>query len=534
MKRKLLALLLTVLMIVPAMALSASATQRTDATAFGTVTNLGGASGVVGNGLYTIRTNDQYGTFYSTDVDDGSVTVIDPMLYAGGIPAGDESYSIISTNYKVGVENFSTSFKNYANAPYSLNGGAFTTIDAATPTLSWAWTTTPVTAAGSDWSSGCQNTGLIAGAYKIGDYNPYIDSGIVITASTWNYGYNDAHTAARYTIPGGTTIGGAYCLYAHTVYVAIYENHELVAIQTMDEGEKNAGGTYKTAILYSQDEKDFGTEDQKNKNISLNIDRATNTINVKFTNNYESNKYAEIALTDSNVARLSPCKDYYFSMAGFNSGYYYWNGTECNWGGVNFAVTKVNGDNAMDAASEGYGTTFADWAHDGLEKEFCDPIATNPDAFLGTANPASSTNPSYGKEGKPAIRGIWQAYTPVALASSSYTYDEFIGVTHTLKVDKAGVLVRKGTKAGKVDIDGNPTTANTLAATVFDAGSQVGKIKSLDGTLVKYSLYLTNISNTAQQYRARQWFVVVDDAGAKSVWHCNGLNKSYDDLKPAS
>lgn len=499
MKRKVLALLLTVLMVVPAVSMVASATTRNswqDFSADGTFVSVAPGTGADVAGLYTVYTNDANGVYALVDAD-GQVTTVDAAYAAGAAGSDGDHYTTITTNYKVALNGFNAAFKNYAAQPYGTFP-AFTTSNLMTPTISFAWTTSPVqggfSGRGQDVGDAevGQLMGLLSGYYHVGDTNPLIDNGVVLNFSTrtGNYYAADGSYYWNFSSCNGNASGNniTYALWAD---FAVYENN--VCVYTLSKDNGATGPAY----IYTQDDLDFTTEAAKEKRLTASLSGSSLTIEID--EDYRPDKFS-YTFTDASIARLSPYRDYYFSMSGVSDGRGTGTFNQYAFGGVNFGIAKVWGRAASSAKASG--TKYLD----ALEDTYKNNDEATQAAF-GMTTPTTSVD-----DARSALRISYTVDEAIAtsMTLAAFPQEDYIGVSHKGSILGVGATVRKGASNGNISYTNGVTSANSAAAEVFRDGVQIGKVIGSENGSVSYSLYLYNIANRDQQYRFRQYAMVGD------------------------
>ena len=536
MKRKILALILCALMVTPALSFISTAS-------YDTVADLGGEvvpfddSYVTDDGLYTIYTDNVNGENYIDGATDGGIYVVE-NTYADAtaetvpvITPDGAHYTAISTNYKVALNSFSAGFKNLAYYPNSVLDGAFVTGNYACPTISFAWTTEPVTAGITTQASA--GMGYVSDAYNIGDTNPVIKNGVVLTISAWNRGYDEDY---NYTFGGHNitkdSVYPDYLTYATKGIVAIYENYELIAYKmiedlTTDNGK--AAVSNNLVYLYTLDDSTaHAAADKATKNVTAEI--SGDTLTFKFDTNYGGGLGSGyIYFQDENVARLSPYQDYYFSMMGVTNCNTMGPDTTLKCGCTNIGLANVNYQPAIAGAKNG--KTYYD---SNAGDKYSDDVA----AAVGLTTTDGSLNPE-----KKGIRLCNTVYSSVTDGSdfivtnnvaSSYPQENYLGGlsyggTQTMNLIEVGFLITKDTRTGRVTdfrqrlyID--PITRETssdkdyhnaiLAVPVFSGGVQVGNASKLDpaSDLLTYAATVINIPDASlnMMYHVKAYAIVND------------------------
>lgn len=499
MKRKVLALLLAVMMIVPATSMIASANNM----AYGSMTMVTGTAGVatVKEGRYALSSVNAGGTFDDgTQIaefepntvwynDDASVNI--NMPGRTDVVLGDTTYRLVAatgddetySHYQTVAPRcqFTTTFKNALDG----SGVDFGTLAFADPpsngylmsgcsptTISYAWSTDPIPEVSSAETS--DNRGYIVYDPEdepvVGDESGLIRNGVVLSISSGGvYGNGYIFSSDKLAFRT-TTVANQYS-------IALYENGEIIAVEngtlevpmpkgTYDYGGQNvpvpnlpatADPDAPAQTLYNNDmivmyllSEEYGGYIDSG---ALFCNAAFDGSSLSFTlgDGFGNGHHTFTVTTESgegweNLTRLSPYQDFYFGlMCGSPQEVTEFSGEHGTnpWGGSSFLVHRVNGD--LVAAAKGSGATREDGAASDIET-----VRANTNAeTIGLADLEGSANSE-----KKGVRMYFNVNTDYALGTPIYSVElpreEYLGGivyeeggTQTLEVKEVGFFAAK-------------------------------------------------------------------------------------------
>lgn len=512
MKKKILALILTVLMLVPAVSVISSANVN-----YGTSSYLDNVSYQGGS-----QTSSIYGNLFGTSGVNAGVPAIQWASAGDAIAYGVKDsgiYAFDSCSYWAAqqstldagtIKSFYGAMQTIAPATEivakyksALNGakftiGTFTNMQLNTActasgigptTISFVYSTDPVPALSRN-NYGA-NTGYIVNTTVGGASGGLINNGIVVTLTSNG-------------VFGNGEIAGFKCTKATNYHVALYENGNVLAYKT--------GAVSSNLYLYEQKEVEaFGGASFTN-----NVSFDGSTLSFSMEDGFgQGTEVITLNSTDSgwsDIARLSEFKDYYCGIMVTSPVTIRNAGGNTDYGCANMVLSSYNG--SAPSACAVNDVTVADTA-------FYKNIISSDTIGWNTSGAAFSVN-----ESASAIRARYQAKYSVLSDNSVHTVTFLGGKTHSYQYTTFGLSVRRNGSQAEINTDGTAATANTRVVPIFVNGNLVGNIGSVSDGVVYYRIYLYNIPSTRYgSYYSFNQYVIFNIDGTAYVDRMKGRSR---------
>ena len=493
MKRKALALILAVLMIVPAMAFIANADNWNQSQ------YLSDQTGATGTAKFTASAVNAGATAFGQPAN-SLLTIADairpnydqtyPSL-AGAILMGDPAYwvcSLLGNDY-VGMQTVAPRMQIAANFTSAINGyneihplrtaaGNCYGFDNWGPTMiSYAFSTDPIPAV---------NTGETDDVYGYIVYDPDVEDAPDIGSASGLIQNGFVFTLSSEGKVANTDSGLGRLVQATKVSAALYENGEIIAFYEAPVTNNQA--------LYTKLE-DYGSSGPIFNNV--NFDGQSISFQIGDGYGWGINTYSFSAATGDgwdNIERLSPYQDFYKSILVGSSAEVsdtpYDTHENMNWGASSFILAKFNDAAPADAEPTGNAGPAGALA-DAVKSYVDDNVDKNTLGLAATAGQVNETTKGMRLFFEVADTVTGPIYTATSEAESYLGGITYGGASVSATVSEVGIMYGKDTRTESTNWRQKLTLGDDFATVVSD--------KEDHGALIKKAVF-TNGAQTGVLY----------------------------------